>query len=99
MQASTGNLFTRDDTIFGVCQGLGEDLGFNPNWLRVAFAVLLYLNPMGAIAGYFGLGVIVLATRLIIREPRRAAPAVEAQPTAAPVAANAGEAEELAVAA
>jgi phage shock protein PspC (stress-responsive transcriptional regulator) len=97
MQASTGNLFTRDDTIFGVCQGLGDDLGFNANWLRVAFAVLLYLNPTGAIAGYLGLGVIVLATRLIVREPRRAAPAVEAQPAAAPVAAN--EAEAMAVAA
>ena len=99
MQASTGNLFTRDDTILGVCQGIGDDLGFNPLWLRVAFAVGVYMNPVAAIATYFGLGIIVLATRLIIREPRRAAPAIAAQPAAAPVAANTGEAEVLAVAA
>ena len=73
MQANQGNLLTRDDTILGVCQGLGEDLGFNPLWLRMGFAVLLYLNPMGAIAGYFGLGIVVLATRLLVPNPRRAA--------------------------
>ena len=99
MQASTGNLLTRDDTILGVCQGLGEDLGINPLWFRIAFAGLLYANPVAAIAGYLGLGVIVLATRLIVREPRRATPAVEAQPVTAPAAANNGAAEELAVAA
>ena len=75
MQANQGNLLTRDDTILGVCQGIGEDLGINPLWLRMAFAVLLYLNPMGAIAGYFGLGIVVLATRLLVPNPRRAAKA------------------------
>lgn len=99
MQVSKGNLFTRDDTVLGVCQGLGEDLGFNPLWLRAAFAVGVYLNPMVAVGTYFSLGLIVMTTRLIIREPRRAAPMVAAQPTAQPVAANNGHAEELAVAA
>jgi len=73
MQATQGNLLTRDDTILGVCQGLGEDLGFNPLWLRISFAVLLYLNPMGAIAGYFGLGVVVLVSRLLVPNRRRPA--------------------------
>jgi phage shock protein PspC (stress-responsive transcriptional regulator) len=96
MQATQGNLFTRDDTIFGVCQGLGDDLGFNPLWLRIAFAVLVYLNPVGAIAGYFGLGVIVLATRLLVPNPRRA---VVAEP-ASQVAAEATEEQgQLALAA
>lgn len=100
MQVSKGNLFTRDDTVLGVCQGLGDDLGFNPLWLRIAFAVGVYLNPVAAIGTYFGLGILVLATRLIVREPRRAAPAVQAQPATEPVAANADQAmEELAVAA
>jgi phage shock protein PspC (stress-responsive transcriptional regulator) len=100
MQVSKGNLFTRDDTVLGVCQGLGEDLGFNPLWLRIAFAVGVYLNPMVAVGSYFGLGLIVLTTRLIIREPRRAAPALEAQPAVERVAANADDpAQELAVAA
>ena len=86
MEATQGNLLTRDDTFFGICQGLGEDLGFNPNLLRVAFAVLLYLNPVGAIAGYFGLGVIVLASRLIAPAPRRARPAAAETDSEAPVA-------------
>ncbi len=77
MQANQGNLLTRDDTILGVCQGIGEDLGINPLWLRMAFAVLLYLNPMGAIAGYFGLGIVVLATRLLVPNPRRAPKAAD----------------------
>lgn len=79
MQATQGNLLTRDDTILGVCQGLGEDLGFNPLWLRIAFAVLVYLNPMGAIAGYFGLGVVVLVSRLLVPNRRRAPTATAAQ--------------------
>lgn len=100
MQVSKGNLLTRDDTVLGVCQGLGEDLGFNPLWLRIAFAVGVYLNPLVAVGTYFGLGIIVLTTRLLVREPRRAAAAVEAQPTAERVAANADDpAQELAVAA
>lgn len=73
MQATQGNLLTRDDTILGVCQGLGEDLGFNPLWLRIALAVLLYLHPVGAIAGYFGLGLVVLLSRLLVPNRRRPA--------------------------
>jgi phage shock protein C len=83
MQATQGNLLTRDDTILGVCQGLGEDLGFNPLWLRIAFAVLLYLNPVGAIAGYFGLGVVVLISRLLVpnrRQPAATAASPQVQP-------------------
>jgi phage shock protein C len=79
MQATQGNLLTRDDTILGVCQGLGEDLGFNPLWLRIAFAVLLYLNPVGAIAGYFGLGAVVLISRLLVPNRRRPAATATAQ--------------------
>ena len=96
MNASRGNLFTRDDTFFGVCEGLGEDLRINPNLIRVAFAVGVYLNPVAAIAVYFGLGILVLATRLLVREPRRAAaPAMEE-----PAQRDAGvEPEELAIAA
>lgn len=100
MQVPEGNLITRDDTILGVCQGLAEDLGFNPLFLRIGFAVLLYLNPVGAIAGYFGLGIVVLISRLIAPNPRRAAaPASPAAlQEAAPAPANVNP-EELAVAA
>jgi phage shock protein PspC (stress-responsive transcriptional regulator) len=71
-EAPRANPFTRDDTFFGVCQAVGEDFGFNPNWLRVAFAVPIMINPVATIGVYAGLGVVVLATRLLVREPRRA---------------------------
>lgn len=66
------NLFTRDDTFFGVCQGLGEDFGFNPNWLRLVFGVSLLWNPPVVLAAYGTLGLIVGASRLIAGDPRPA---------------------------
>lgn len=86
-----GNLFMRDDTFFGVCQGIGDDFGFSPNWLRVVFGVTLLVNPPVVLAVYFGLGLVVAAVRLIVREPSAAAtgtkPAAPAPTEAAPAAA------------
>jgi phage shock protein C len=86
MQNANTNLLLRDDTFFGVCQGIGEDVGFNPNILRVAFAPLLFVSWQGAIALYIGLGLLVLTTRLIAPTPKIAvrksvasAPTVEAE--------------------
>ena len=92
MHEALPNLFTRDDTFFGVCQGIGEDLGFSPNLLRIAFAVGLFFNPVGAIAGYLILGVIVLATRLLFPKPRSAATSEKTAPVEAAEAV--GEAQE-----
>lgn len=82
-----GNLFTRDDTLFGVCQGIGEDFGFNPNWLRFTLPVLLFFWPVATILGYFGAGLVVFASRLIAPAPRPKAEAeaetVEAAPAIA----------------
>jgi len=77
MQDREPSLIARDDTFFGVCQALGDDFGFNPIWLRAAFAVPLMFMPMTALAVYFGLGVIVLLSRMLAPRPRRA---VAAQP-------------------
>ncbi|HEV2818107.1 MAG TPA: PspC domain-containing protein [Allosphingosinicella sp.] len=97
------NVFMREDTFFGVCQALGEDFGFNPLWLRLAFALSLYWNPTGILATYAALGVIVLISRLVVRNPRPAvARASAGEPAAAaapPAADNEVEAEPLAVAA
>ncbi len=95
MQNSNGNLFTRDDTFFGVCQGLGEDLGINPLYLRLAFPLVLFLYPMQAIVGYAAAGVLVLAVRLIVREPRAPKP-VETEVVTAPEQEEAPEALPLA---
>ena len=71
MSGYKGNLFTRDDTFFGVCEGLGEDLRIPPNLLRVGFALALFFNPPAVVATYFGLGAFVLAIRLVSPDPRR----------------------------
>ncbi len=81
MTATQPNPLTRADTFFGVCQALGDDLGFNPIFLRVALAGMLFWNPWVAIASYAAGGVIVLASRLLAPEPR-------AKRTAAPAAAS-----------
>lgn len=83
------SLLARDDTFFGVCQGIGDDFGVHPNWLRAAFALALFWNPVGAVAAYAAAGIVVMASRLLVREPRTPMPepAVEAEA----VEANAAE--------
>ena len=62
-QASTTNLVLRNDTILGVCEAIGQDFGFNPNWLRIAFCAPIYWNPALVVGVYLGLGILVAATR------------------------------------
>ena len=73
MQTSQPSVFARDHTLFGVCEALGEDLGFNPVFLRIALAVGLFFSPVGAIAVYAGLGALVAFTRFVAPNPRQAA--------------------------
>ena len=84
-EVTHGNVFLRNDTILGACQAIGDDFGFNANWLRVPLAALLLASPMGAIALYLSLSVVVLISRLAFRSkavPAAAiaveAPAIEA---------------------
>jgi len=53
----------RNDTILGVCEGIGEDFGFNANWLRLVFASTFYFAPLLVVGSYVGLGLLVAATR------------------------------------
>lgn len=78
------NLFTRPDTMFGVCQGIGEDLGFNPNYLRLALPLPLFLYPVTTIAAYAVLGVIVFTVRWLM--PNRLVPVEGAEATIEPAA-------------
>ena len=85
MQTFPRNPLTREDTLFGVCEALGEDFRFNPLLLRVAFGAGLFLNPLLAIGGYAAAGVVVLVSRLLSPNPRQpkariVAEAVEAAP-------------------
>lgn len=80
MENETTNLFRRRDTFFGVCEAVGQDFGFNPLWLRLAFIAPLFFMPVQTFAAYFALGAIVLLSRLLF--PRKAA-ADQALPVAA----------------
>ena len=72
----------RSDTILGVCEAIGQDFGFNPTYLRLAFAVLFYVNPVMVFATYLALGAGVALARWLYPVP---AP-VTVQPAEAPPA-------------
>ena len=83
MRNQSGNLFLRDDTFFGVCEGLGEDLGIPSNLFRMTFALLFFYSPAAAVGGYAGLGLLVLLTRIVAPNPRPIArQAAQAEPVA-----------------
>lgn len=63
MQTVQPSLLTRSDTLLGACEGLGEDFGFNPLYLRVALAVGLLVNPPVAVGTYAILALAVLVSR------------------------------------
>lgn len=87
MTATQPSLFARSDTIFGACEGLGEDFGFNAQYLRVALGGLIFWNPLVALGAYATIALAVLASRKLF--PNAVAPVAEA--TDAPVAAMATE--------
>lgn len=65
MENETTNLFRRRDTFFGICEAVGQDFGFNPLYLRLAFIAPLFFFPVQTFAAYFALGAIVLMSRLL----------------------------------
>lgn len=82
MQSYQPAIFWREDTLFGVCEALGEDFRFNPLFLRAALAVGLLWDPLAMIYVYLGLSVVVLISRLLFPNPRAAArPETEADRT------------------
>ena len=87
----------RSHTILGVCEGIGEDFGFNPTLLRVPFAAIVLWSPMMAVGAYLGLGLVVLASRLLF--PKAKPATVDVEQAAQPVAANSGSEPQLPLAA
>lgn len=98
MDNETTNLFQRRDTFLGICEAVGQDFGFNPLWLRLAFVAPLFFFPVQTFIGYFALGLVVLASRLIFpaKTAATAQPALGAVETAGRPA---QKAEEFALAA
>jgi phage shock protein PspC (stress-responsive transcriptional regulator) len=62
----------RNHTILGVCEAIGEDFGFNPVLLRAPLAAIVLYSPLIAIGAYFGLGAVVLVSRLLFPQPKTA---------------------------
>ena len=75
------SVLARDDTFFGVCHAIGEDFGFSPTLLRIAFAGLLFWNPMAAVVTYVGAGLVVAVTRWFVPNPAGSARQVESGET------------------
>ena len=71
----------RSDTILGVCEAIGQDFGFNPNYLRLAFIAPLFFAPIPTFAAYFGLGALVGVTHLLVRDKPASEQVVEAKAT------------------
>ena len=63
----------RSHTILGVCEAIGEDFGFNPTFLRIPLAATVLYSPTYAIGMYLGLGLAVLASRLLFPKAKTAA--------------------------
>lgn len=81
---------TRDDTLLGVCQALGEDFGFNPVYLRIALGVSLIVAPVAVVAGYLAAAVLLGSVHWVARGRRRpsvAAPQAPAEAEPLPLAA------------
>lgn len=74
--AIAGSIIARDDTVLGVCFAIGQDFGFNPLYLRILFAVVLFWSPTAAFGGYAVLGAIVAFSRWVA--PDHSPVAVEA---------------------
>jgi len=81
-------LLTRDDTVLGVCEALGQDFGFNPLFLRVPLAVALIWNPVIVVAGYVAAALFIGLIRMAMPDPVR-----PEAPAAAPAAAEPAVAE------
>ena len=71
----------RHDNILGVCEAIGQDFGFNPIWLRLAFIAPIFVSPVAAVGAYLGLGAIVAATRYFVPNKPASEQVVDAKAT------------------
>jgi phage shock protein PspC (stress-responsive transcriptional regulator) len=86
----------RNDTILGVCEAIGQEFGFNPLWLRLAFIPPLFFSITMTVAVYLGLGLIVAATRWLAADKVADAPKLVSSHEIAKVDAEADEAMPIA---
>ena len=58
------------DSLFGICQSVGDHVGFNPLYLRLSLFVLMLFNPIAMACTYAGLGMVVGLSHLIFPKPQ-----------------------------
>lgn len=98
MQTNQTKLFFRHDTFFGICEGIGRDFGFNPNYLRLALSVALLVSPMIVLGIYLGAGVLVAAANLLFPAYRKTQAQAPVQTGVAISSADAAEEDAFAYA-
>jgi phage shock protein C len=64
------------DRLFGICQTVGDSLGFNPVFLRVGLIGILFFSPALMVGAYLGLGLVVGASLLLFPKPAQSQPQV-----------------------
>ena len=64
------------DRLFGICQAVGDSLGFNPVFLRIGLIGVLFFNPALMVGAYIGLGLVVGASHLLFPKPAQSEPQV-----------------------
>ena len=69
----TVEIKSNPDSLFGVCQSVGEDFGFNPFFLRIAFLGLGFFSIPVTIGAYGLLGIGVAASRWLFPKAQSAA--------------------------
>jgi phage shock protein PspC (stress-responsive transcriptional regulator) len=84
--AFADSVVARDDTLLGSCHALGEDFGFNPFYLRLLVAGVLFYSPVAALAIYTGLTALVTLSRWIAPNPLSLPEAAPKEHAAAPEA-------------
>lgn len=70
------------DSLFGVCQAIGEDFGFDPFYLRVAMLALLFFSPWAILGAYAALAAAVVTSRFLFPRPKAATVEVAEVPAA-----------------
>jgi phage shock protein C len=65
MTTASPTFLGRPDTFFGVCEAIGQDFGFNANWLRIALGVGVLFAPVAVIATYGVLALAVVVSRAV----------------------------------
>ncbi len=83
MTPASPTFLGRSDTFLGICEALGQDLGFNANILRIAIGIGVLFAPVAVVASYALLGLAVWVSRIMVPLTQR--PIVEATAHAYPV--------------